>query len=99
MFTNLVDFGQVHDRGICPDVVWRNLLNADTTERASQINKPKMQLLDEFLPVFQATPIPAADIADDEELVGGFSPTSGPFLIVGLGLTAKMREPCGANDL
>jgi len=58
-----------------------------------------MQLLNEFLPVVQATPIPAADIADDEELAGGFNSTSCPFLIVGFGLMAKMREPCGATDL
>jgi len=82
---------------MCPDVVRCNPFGVDTT-RTSQIKKLKMQLLDEFLAVAQATPVPAADTPNDEELAGGFSPTSRPFLVVGLGLTAKMRKPCGVDD-
>jgi len=53
-------------------------LNVDTT-RASRINKPEMQRLGEFLAITQATPVLAADIANDKELTGGFSPTGCPL--------------------
>ena len=81
---------------MCPDVVRRNHFNADTA-RASQISKSKIQPLEEFLAVVQATPVLAVDISDDEELAGGLSPTSCLFLGFGLDLTTTMREPRNTN--
>ena len=74
---------QVRDRGMYPDVVQRNpsmrtqpegtrdfTFLSPAVSEASQINRPNMHLLNEFLAVL-ATAIAVADTSDDEELAEG----------------------------